>query len=162
MFPVLIAQLCLILCDPMDWSPPGSSVPPSKNTGVGCHSLLQGISQPRDWTQISCSAGRFFTVWATRKAHFYRWGNKFRVLELELSALSTTPRWSPTRMSISFPCLWMFCPGPVMHNERAWTGGQTYLGLKVGATLIRPVLLADCLTALSFHFTYQVGIKYTF
>ena len=23
---MLIAQLCLILCDPMDWSPPGSSV----------------------------------------------------------------------------------------------------------------------------------------
>ena len=25
-----------------------------------------GSSQPRDWTQISCIAGRFFTVWATR------------------------------------------------------------------------------------------------
>ena len=23
---VLVAQLCLTLCDPMDWSPPGSSV----------------------------------------------------------------------------------------------------------------------------------------
>ena len=43
---------------------------PSKNTGVGCHSLLQGISQPRDRTHISCSAGRFFTVWATRKPIF--------------------------------------------------------------------------------------------
>ena len=38
---------------------------PSKNTGVGCHSLLQGISQPKDRTHISCSAGRFFTVWVT-------------------------------------------------------------------------------------------------
>ena len=37
---------CLILCDPMDCSPPGSSVhgdSPSKNTGAGCHALLQGI-----------------------------------------------------------------------------------------------------------------------
>ena len=43
---LLIAQLCLTLCDPMDCSPPGSSVhgnSPGKNTGVGCHSLLQGI-----------------------------------------------------------------------------------------------------------------------
>ena len=24
-----------------------------------------GSSQPRDWTQVSCIAGRFFTVWAT-------------------------------------------------------------------------------------------------
>ena len=37
---------CLTLCDPVDCSPPGSSVhgdSPGKNTGVGCHALLQGI-----------------------------------------------------------------------------------------------------------------------
>ena len=42
----LVAQSCLTLCDPMDCSPPGSSVHGdslSKNTGVGCHALLQGI-----------------------------------------------------------------------------------------------------------------------
>ena len=35
-----------LLCDPMDCSPPGSSVhgdSPGKNTGVGCHAFLQGI-----------------------------------------------------------------------------------------------------------------------
>ena len=40
----LVAQLCLTLCDPR--SLPGSSVhgdSPGKNTGVGCHFLLQGI-----------------------------------------------------------------------------------------------------------------------
>ena len=40
-------QSCPTLCDPMDYSPPGSSVhgdSPGKNTGVGCHVLLQGIS----------------------------------------------------------------------------------------------------------------------
>jgi len=42
----LVAHLCLTLCDPMDCSLPGSSVhgdSPGKNTGVGCHALLQGI-----------------------------------------------------------------------------------------------------------------------
>ena len=42
----LVAHLRLTLCDPMDCSPPGSSVhgdPPGKNTGVGCHVLLQVI-----------------------------------------------------------------------------------------------------------------------
>ena len=42
----LVAQLCLILCDPMDCSPAGPSVhgdSPGKNTRVGCHALLQGI-----------------------------------------------------------------------------------------------------------------------
>ena len=41
-----LLPLCLTLCDPMDYSLPGSSVhkdSPGKNTGVGCHFLLQGI-----------------------------------------------------------------------------------------------------------------------
>ena len=39
-----VAQSCPTLWDPMDCSPPGSSVPgssPGKNTGVGCHFLSQ-------------------------------------------------------------------------------------------------------------------------
>ena len=46
LFFVLVAQWCPTLYDPTDCSPPGSSVhgiSPGKNTGVGCHSLLQGI-----------------------------------------------------------------------------------------------------------------------
>ena len=37
---------CPTLCDPMDYSLPGSSVhgdSPGKNSGVDCHALLQGI-----------------------------------------------------------------------------------------------------------------------
>ena len=40
---VLVIQSCPTLCDPMDYSSPGSSVHgdyPGKNTGVGCHALL--------------------------------------------------------------------------------------------------------------------------
>ena len=39
-------QLCPTLCDPIDYSLPGSVCPwdsPGKSTGVGCHALLQGI-----------------------------------------------------------------------------------------------------------------------
>ena len=69
---VLVARLCLTLCDPMDCSPPGSSV----------HGILQarilawvaipfsrGSYQTRDWICVSCIAGRFSTVWATRTVH---------------------------------------------------------------------------------------------
>ena len=41
-----VIQSCPTLCDPMDYSLPGSSVhgdSPDKNTGVGCHPLLQGF-----------------------------------------------------------------------------------------------------------------------
>ena len=40
-----IAQSCPALCDPMDYSPPGSFVHKDslgKNTGVGCYTFLQG------------------------------------------------------------------------------------------------------------------------
>ena len=65
---VFVAQLCLTLCNPMDWSLPGSSI-----HGISQARLLElvaiafsrGSSQPRDWIQDSCIAGRFFTIWAT-------------------------------------------------------------------------------------------------
>ena len=71
----LVVQSYLTLCDATDYSPPGSSVhgdSPGKNTGVGCRVLLPpGSSQSKDWIQISCTAGRFFTSWATREAQEY-------------------------------------------------------------------------------------------
>ena len=42
----LVTQSCPTLCNPMDYSPPGSSVhgdSPGNNTEVDCHALLQGI-----------------------------------------------------------------------------------------------------------------------
>ena len=42
----LVTQSCQTFCNPMDCSWPGYSVhgdSPGKNTGVGCHALLQGI-----------------------------------------------------------------------------------------------------------------------
>ena len=57
----LVSHLCPTLCNPMDCSPPGSSVRgefPDKNTGVGYHAVLQGIFP----TQVSCTAGKFFTI----------------------------------------------------------------------------------------------------
>ena len=29
--------------------------------------VSRGSSRPRDWTQVFCTAGRFFTIWATRE-----------------------------------------------------------------------------------------------
>ena len=45
---------------------------PSKDTGVGCHFLLQGIFPTQDRTWASCTAGRLFRDWAIREAlHSY-------------------------------------------------------------------------------------------
>ena len=50
---VLCAQSCLTICDLMTWSPldfPVCRIFPGKNTGVGCHFLLQGSFWPGHWT----------------------------------------------------------------------------------------------------------------
>ena len=55
----------------IDRSPPGSSI-----HGILQARMLECIAVPfsrgsmwfRDWTQVSCTAGRFFTIWATREA----------------------------------------------------------------------------------------------
>ena len=66
----LVIQSCLTLCDPMDYSPQGSSV----------HGILQarisewvampssrGYSQPRNQTQVSHIVGRFLNGSDTRE-----------------------------------------------------------------------------------------------
>ena len=42
--------------------------------------FCSGSSQPRNWTEVSCIAGRFFTSWATRDAK--EWSNPNHFLEL--------------------------------------------------------------------------------
>ena len=71
-FKVLVTQSCPTVCDPMDCSPPGSSVHgvlQARTLEWVAISFSRGSSQPRDWTQISCIAGRFFTIWAIREAN---------------------------------------------------------------------------------------------
>ena len=68
---VLVIQSCLILCDFMGCSLPGSSVHVTLQKRIlECVAALfsRGFSQPRDWDQVSYIAGRFFTTWATREA----------------------------------------------------------------------------------------------
>ena len=64
---VLITQLCLTLCNPMDCSLPGLSMGFSKQE---YSSFCRGSSRPRDRTQIPCIAGGFFTIWVPREASF--------------------------------------------------------------------------------------------
>ena len=76
---VLVPQSCLTLCESVDCSLPGSSV----------HVILQarilewvaipfsrGSSRPRDWTWVSSTAGRFYTLWASLMGGVILWIRK--------------------------------------------------------------------------------------
>ena len=85
-------QSCPTLCDPIDGSPPGSSVPldsPGKNTGVGCHFLLQcmkvksesevtqlcpTLSDPMDWSLPGSSVHGIFHA---RVLEWGRWHHPY-------------------------------------------------------------------------------------
>ena len=61
---VLVAQLSLTLCDPMDCSPPGSSIHEIFQARIlqwVAISFSKGSSQPRDRAWVFCTAGIFFT-----------------------------------------------------------------------------------------------------
>ena len=100
--------MCPTLCDPMDCSLPGSSL----------HGILQArilkwvaisfsreSSQLRDWTWVSCTAGRRFNLWVTREECVcYR---TYQVFILVVQLLSHGPiLWDSTNCSTpGFPVL---------------------------------------------------------
>ena len=61
-FPTQVAPA--LQADSLPSEPPGKP----KNTGVASLSLPQGSFRPRNWTEVSCIAVRFFTSQATREA----------------------------------------------------------------------------------------------
>ena len=56
---VKVAQLCLTLCDPMDYIVHG--ILQARILEWVAIPVCRGFSQPSDQTQVSCIAGGFFT-----------------------------------------------------------------------------------------------------
>ena len=56
--------LYVALQAPLQWDSPG------KNTGVGCHFLLQGSFRPRNLTRVSYLGKQILYHQATREAQF--------------------------------------------------------------------------------------------
>ena len=98
---VLVAQSCPALCNLMDCSPPGPSV----------HGILQArilewvaipfsgaLSWPKDRSWVSCTASRFFTIWATWGAHVFQ--------SLSCVRLFAIPWTAARQASLSFSISW--------------------------------------------------------
>ena len=80
-YKVLVGQSCPTLCDPMNHSLPGSSL----SMGILQVRMLEWVAisfsrgsfSPSDGTRVSCTAGRFFTMWATREAQYSKEHNTY-------------------------------------------------------------------------------------
>ena len=118
-------------CDPVDCSLPGSSVhgiPPERILEWVAIPFSRDSSWPRDRTWVSCTAGRFFTVWATREAP---------VVKSKYQRNSLTYFWIPfslikTWYCLSFQLVDHHCHQLVRNRyDRTWTkereGSKIYL-----------------------------------
>ena len=66
---VKVAQSCSTLCDPMDFTAHG--ILQARILESVAFPFSSGSSQPKDQTQVSHIAGRFFTSWAAMEAQEY-------------------------------------------------------------------------------------------
>ena len=152
---VKVAQSCPTLCDPMDHSPPSSSV----------HGILQarmlewvavpfftGSSQPRDQTHVSCIAGGFFTVWATREA-LICWKDYPFPIELPLLRISWLNVWgfisgfSVLSIDLSILSPRPYCPDGWSFNRKS--SGQTMSFLWL-------CFFSNCVVSGSFVLPYKL------
>ena len=64
-----VAQSCPTLCDPMDHTVHG--ILQARILEWVVSPFSRGSSQPRNWTQVPCIAGRLFSSWAAGEAQEY-------------------------------------------------------------------------------------------
>ena len=70
----IVARSCPTLWEPMDYSSPDFSLQGDLQARILEWVVMpssRGAFQPRDETQVSCIASRFFTSWATRETLFH-------------------------------------------------------------------------------------------
>ena len=79
----------LILCHPLLLPSISSSAIPFSCLEWVVIPFFRVLSQPRDWTQVSCIAGWFFTMWATREGpgRYWTYLNNRKIIHYSLLLL---------------------------------------------------------------------------
>ena len=98
---------------------------PGKSIGVGSHSLLQGILPTQGWNLVSCIAGRFFTIWATREVlSVFRYYKNSVVVEEETEVHWCLPPqasiWQSLLLSVEWVACKDFCHGGGSQEPSWW------------------------------------------
>ena len=107
---VKVTQSCPTLCNPMDYTLHG--ILKARILEWVAFPFSRGFSQPRNPTQVSCIAGRFFISWATGKPK-----------KTGVSSLST--RWVDVRACLLSPTQLAGVPSPARSLTRVaglWWG----------------------------------------
>ena len=104
-FDVKISQSCRTLCDPMDYRVHG--ILQARILEGVAFPFSRGSSQPKDQSQVSCIAGRFFTSWAT--VLFLDWFlDRYKVSFFVFVTVSILRKFVLPHISIATPALFWF------------------------------------------------------
>ena len=109
----------------MDYSPPGSSVHgillPGKNTGVGCHFLLQGIflTQVLNWGLLHC---RQMLYQLSYKGSPRQWDGRLTVLSELVSFKQNIEPPSRTHSELGFSSWWLVTSSFWWMDHSSWDG----------------------------------------
>ena len=79
---------------------------------MGCHSLFRGSSWPKDQTWVSCTAGRFFTIWATGEAPWCHYSNLSQHWTIEILVCKMTNWCHSIFFMLSALLLWVCLDAP--------------------------------------------------
>ena len=146
-----------MLCDPMDNSPSDFSVHWILQARIlewVAISFSRGSFQPRDQIQVSCIAGRFFTIWATRKEQSGCQRNNWLILiQLKarvLSHFSCVRLCDPMDCSVHGILLARILKWVAMLSSRE----SSQPGIKL-ASLLSPALACRSLTTSTTRLLYQ-------
>ena len=126
----LAGQSCLTLCSTMDYSLPDSFV-----HGILLARILEGVaipfskesSWPRDRTQVSCIAGRFFIIWTTRKtkSDILDWGVLIGMVSPGVSLLAQLVKSRKESDATFFSSKWKWAtftsPGNYHFDTKTWS-----------------------------------------
>ena len=126
-------QSCPTFCDSMDCSPRGFSVRGILQARIlewVAISFSRGSSWSRDWTQVSCIADRFFTIWATREARLPKEEGFSEETVIPKKQPSRAPSWLVSH-NTSGMCLLAAHPLP---RRGAWAWCRKWEGLEMSKT----------------------------
>ena len=114
---------------PQDSSQPGSSVHGILQARIlewAAISYSRASSWPKDLTWVSCIAGRFFTIWATRETEGQRWDlhNFYFSLPYTSGSHNTVPRQQPHHHLEQIRNAHSRSPTPDPMHQKFWVWGS--------------------------------------
>ena len=102
-----VAKLCLTLCNPLDCSPPGSSVLSSRILKWVAVSFSRGSSLTRDWTCISYIGRQVLSHWAREAPTDFIW--HLNAIDLTMTIYVYEVKWNEVTQSCLTLCYPMDC-----------------------------------------------------